>query len=198
MMDFLKKYNMHIFVIIVGALTLYDLLNWNSLSLVRKLVNVFAILGVLHEVEEKYWPGGFIELMLNKLKVNISELDDGKAKLSVVIFWLVYIGLGYVFDNILFFFMMTIVLSLFEAFIHTAGIKIHKLNKPYTPGLVTAWLLAITAIYSIVQLNKYSIIVPTDYLIGFILFIITFLMLASQVYSSIRLSFKDVISRIKN
>ena len=185
MMDFLKKYNMHIFVIIVGALTLYDLLNWNSLSLVRKLVNVFAILGVLHEVEEKSWPGGFIELMLNKLKVNISELDDGKAKLSVVIFWLVYIGLGYVFDNILFFFMMTIVLSLFEAFIHTAGIKIHKLNKPYTPGLVTAWLLAITAIYSIVQLNKYSIIVPTDYLIGFILFIITFLMLASQIYSSI-------------
>ena len=76
MIGFLKKYNMHIFILIVGILTVYDLLNWNSLSLVRKLVNVFAILGVLHEIEEKYWPGGFMELMLKKLKISMNDHVD--------------------------------------------------------------------------------------------------------------------------
>ena len=198
MIEFLKKYNMHIFIILVAILTAYDILNWNSLSLVRKLVNLFAILGILHEIEEKYWPGGFMELMLKKLKVDSNDFDDGKGKLFVVIFWLVYIGLGYVFDNIIFFFMMTIVLSLFEAFIHTAGIKIHKLNKPYTPGLVTAWLLAILAIYSIIQLNKFNLAGPADYLIGFLLFLISFIILASQVYRSIGLSMKEVMKRIRS
>ncbi len=186
---------MHIFIAIVCVLTAYDIANWNGLSIVRKLVNVFAILAILHEIEEKYWPGGFMELMLKKLKVNADDFDGDKAKLYVVIFWLVYIGLGYVFDNILFFFMMTVVLSLFEAFIHTAGIKIHKLDKPYTPGLISAWLLAITAIYSITQLG--GLAGPGDYIIGFILFAVSFIILATRVYGILGLSMGDVIKRIK-
>lgn len=197
MIEFLKKYNMHIFILIVAILTIYDLANWNSISLVRKLVNVFAVLGILHEIEEKYWSGGFMELMLKKLKVNISDFDTETAKMNVVIFWLVYIFLGYVFDNMIFFVMMTVVLSLFEAFIHTAGIKIHKLDKPYTPGLVTAWLMAIVAVYAIIQFNSLNMIHPTDYIIGFVLFVITFIMLANRTYALAGLSMSEVMSRIR-
>ena len=197
MIEFIKKYNLQIFILIVAILTIYDLANWNSLSLVRKLVNVFAVLGILHEIEEKYWPGGFMELMLKKLKVNISDFDTETANMNVVIFWLVYIFLGYVFDNMIFFVMMTVVLSLFEAFIHTAGIKIHKLDKAYTPGLVTAWLMAIVAVYAIIQFNSLNMIHPTDYIIGFVLFVITFIMLASRTYSLAGLSMGEVMSRIR-
>lgn len=84
---------MHLFILIVGILTIYDLANWNSISLVRKLVNVFAVFAILHEIEEKYWPGGFMELMLKKLKINIGDFDTETAKLNVVIFLLVYIFL---------------------------------------------------------------------------------------------------------
>ena len=132
MIEFLKKYNMHIFIVLIAILTVYDLLNWNQISIVRKLVNLFGILAILHEIEEKYWPGGFFDLMLKKLEININDVDVGRANLAVFIFWLVYLGLGYIFDNFVFFFMMTIVLSIFEAFVHTAGIKIHKLDKPHT------------------------------------------------------------------
>lgn len=197
MIEFIKKYNLQIFILIVAILTIYDLANWNSLSLVRKLVNVFAVLGILHEIEEKYWPGGFMELMLKKLKVNISDFDTETANMNVVIFWLVYLFLGYVFDNMIFFVMMTVVLSLFEAFIHTAGIKIHKLDKAYTPGLVTAWLMAIVAVYAIIQFNSLNMIHPTDYIIGFVLFVITFIMLASRTYSLAGLSMGEVMSRIR-
>ena len=135
--------------------------------------------------------------MLKKLKVDINDFDSGSANLCVFIFLLFYLALGYIFDNIVFFFIMTIVLSIFEAFINTAGIKIHKLDKPYTPGLVTAWLMAIAAIYSIIQLNKYGLAGPLDYLIGLILFIVSFMILGSQVYNQFGLSRKEVFERIR-
>lgn len=195
MIEFLKKYNMHIFIVLIAILTVYDFLNWDSISLVRKLVNLFGILAILHEIEEKYWLGGFFELMLKKMEININDVDVGRANLSVFIFWLVYLGLAYIFDNFVFFFMMTIALSIFEAFIHTAGIKIHKLDKPYTPGLVTAWILAIAAIYSIIQLSKFNLASPIDYLIGVILFIISFIILTSRVQAGMGINRKEMIKK---
>ena len=197
MMNFLKKYNIYVFIVLIALLTIYDFLNWDSISMVRKLVNLFAILAVLHEIEEKYWPGGFHNLMLKKIKVDINDFDLGSANLIVFIFLLVYIAMGYIFDNLVFFFIMAIILSIFEALIHTAGIKIHNLDKPYTPGLLTAWLMAIAAIYSIIQLNKYGLASPFDYLIGVILFIISFLILQSQVFKVIGISRKEAIIRVR-
>ena len=197
MMNFLKKYNIYVFIVLIALLTIYDFLNWDSISMVRKLVNLFAIFAVLHEIEEKYWPGGFHNLMLKKIKVDINDFDLGSANLIVFIFLLVYIAMGYIFDNLVFFFIMAIILSIFEALIHTAGIKIHNLDKPYTPGLVTAWLMAIAAIYSIIQLNKYGLASPFDYLIGVILFIISFLILQSQVFKVIGISRKEAIIRVR-
>ena len=83
MIGFFKKYNIYIFIAIVGILTIYDFLNWNNLSLVRKLVNLFAVLAILHEIEEKHWPGGFHEIMLKKMKVDINDFDVGRANLIV-------------------------------------------------------------------------------------------------------------------
>lgn len=197
MMNFLKKYNIYVFIVLIALLTIYDFLNWDSISMVRKLVNLFAILAVLHEIEEKYWPGGFHNLMLKKIKVDINDFDLGSANLIVFIFLLVYIAMGYIFDNLVFFFIMAIILSIFEALIHSAGIKIHNLDKPYTPGLLTAWLMAIAAIYSIIQLNKYGLASPFDYLIGVILFIISFLILQSQVFKVIGISRKEAIKRVR-
>lgn len=197
MMNFLKKYNIYVFIVLIALLTIYDFLNWDSISMVRKLVNLFAIFAVLHEIEEKYWPGGFHNLMLKKIKVDINDFDLGSANLIVFIFLLVYIAMGYIFDNLVFFFIMAIILSIFEALIHTAGIKIHNLDKPYTPGLLTAWLMAIAAIYSIIQLNKYGLASPFDYLIGVILFIISFLILQSQVFKVIGISRKEAIIRVR-
>lgn len=197
MMNFLKKYNIYVFIVLIALLTIYDFLNWDSISMVRKLVNLFAIFAVLHEIEEKYWPGGFHNLMLKKIKVDINDFDLGSANLIVFIFLLVYIAMGYIFDNLVFFFIMAIILSIFEALIHSAGIKIHNLDKPYTPGLLTAWLMAIAAIYSIIQLNKYGLASPFDYLIGVILFIISFLILQSQVFKVIGISRKEAIKRVR-
>ena len=86
--------------------------------------------------------------------------------------------------------MTTINLPLFKAFIHTTSIKIHKLD--YTPSLITAWMRVIAAIYSIIKLNRPHLIIPTDYLIRFALFIISFMILASQTYKLVGLNIKEL------
>ena len=52
-MSFIKKYNTWIFITIVAVLTIADIIFWNSLSLTRKIITVFAVLAALHEIEEK-------------------------------------------------------------------------------------------------------------------------------------------------
>lgn len=195
MIEFLKKYNLYVFILIIALLTVYDIANWDGLSTVRKLVNLFGVLAILHEVEEKYWPGGFHELMMKKFNVNISDFDAGRANLAVFIFWIAYLALGYIFDSMVFFFLMTVVLSLFEAFIHTAGIKIHNLDKPYTPGMLTAWMLAVAAIYSIITLN--GVAGAADYVIAFVLFVLTFMTLTTQVQKSAGITRSEMIEKIR-
>lgn len=132
--------------------------------------------------------------MLKKFEINADDFDVESANFAVFLFGMVYLALGYIFDNMVFFFLMTIVLSIFEAFIHTAGIKIHNLNKPYTPGMVTAWLMAIAAIYSAIRLN--GIAAPIDYLIAIVLFVVSFAILASRIWSSAGITRKDMLEKI--
>ena len=58
-------------------------------------------------------------------------------------------------------------------------------------------MMAIAAIYSIIHLNKYGLAGPLDYLIGAILFIVSFMILGSQVYKQFGLSIKEVIKRVR-
>ena len=49
------------------------------------------------------------------------------------------------------------------------------MRKPYTPGLLTAWLLAAMAVISIVLLNRDHLVNAGCYAVGTILMIVSFL-----------------------
>lgn len=128
----------------------------------------------MHEIEEKIWPGGFYELMLKKFGMTTSEVDLERGTLIVSIYWIILLGSAYLFDEYPFLLAITITLSFFEAIIHTAGIKLHHLKKPYTPGLVTAVCLAIAGIYAVYRLNTEGIIASVDYIKGVVLWFLSF------------------------
>ena len=173
-MSFIKKYNTWIFITIVAVLTIADIIFWNSLSLTRKIITVFAVLAALHEIEEKVWPGGFYDLMLKKFRMTPDEVDLGRGTLVVSIYWLLLLGSAYIFDSRLYLLAAIIVLAFFEAVIHTAGIRIHHLKKPYTPGLLTAWCLAIAGGFAVHSLNKAGSISRGDYALGFVVWLVSF------------------------
>ena len=53
--------------------------------------------------------------------------------------------------------------------IHVAGIKIHKLKKPYTPGMITALILFVYSVIVITQINKAGGLPAWQWIVGFIL-----------------------------
>lgn len=66
MKKFVLKYYLELFTAFVLVFTVIDGVLYPKISDYRKLINLFMVLGVLHEWEEKRFPGGFFELMAKK------------------------------------------------------------------------------------------------------------------------------------
>ena len=197
-MGFVKKNNTYIFIAIVAILVIFDAFLWNRLSLTRKLITFFAVIAALHEIEEKVWPGGFYELMLKKFGMKKEEVDIDRGTLVVSIYWIIILGAAYIFDSQVFLLAITIALSFFEAFIHTAGIKIHHLKKPYTPGLVTAWCMAAVGVFSVIALNRTGMAIGTDYALGVALWLLSFICMDIVIITGFGKSIPDLIKSVRN
>lgn len=174
-----------VFIIIALIFAAVNLLLWGRLSPVRRLVTVFALLAAAHEAEEKLWPGGFFDLMLGKLGLRREEVDLSRGTAAVGAYWLLLLALPYLFHGQPWLLAMTIALSFFEAFIHTAGIAIHHLKRPYTPGMITAWLLAAAAVAAVGRLNAGGLIGLGGYIAGALLMVGSFLCLEGVILLSL-------------
>ena len=84
---------------------------------------------------------------------------------------IIFTLLPWIFDRIYLLIVPPIGLSLFEGFIHTVGIKLMKTKKPYTPGMVTAWMMFAFAIYSIIVLPPLG---AKNWLLGIALLLVEF------------------------
>lgn len=197
MKNWIMKYNLEIFSTIVLLFVGVMILFFPEISYVRKITLAYAILAILHEFEEKRTPGGFFELMAKKFELPENTNLD-LASFFVICYWLVLIMLPFVFDSVEIFLVMPIALGIFETFIHTAGIWIHHMKKPYTPGLASAWPMGALSVYSIYFLNTYTDISGTDYLIGVILMVIGFLFLERGTLYAANMTFKDLRNKIIN
>jgi hypothetical protein len=196
-MAFVKKYNTYVFIALVAVLVIADVIVWNSLSLTRKLITAFAVAAAMHEIEEKVWPGGFYELMLKKFGMKKEEVDIDRGTLVVSIYWIVILGAAYIFDSQVFLLAIIITLSFFEAFIHTVGIKIHRLTKPYTPGLVTAWCMAAVGVVAVITLNRTGMAAAKDYVLGAVFWLLSFVCMDIVIISGFGKSFSDLINSVR-
>ena len=160
----------------------------------RKIITIFAVVAAMHEIEEKVWPGGFYELMLKKFGMKKEEVDIDRGTLVVSIYWIVILGAAYIFDSQVFLLAITITLSFFEAFIHTVGIKIHHLTKPYTPGLVTAWCMAAVGVFAVFTLNRTGMAAAKDYVLGAVFWLLSFACMDIVIISGFGKSFSDLIN----
>lgn len=192
MKKWLVTYSLEIFATMVLLVVLAVMLFVPEISYMRTLALGFAILAVLHEYEEKRVPGGFFDLMAKKFGMNKETTNVDLAGFFVICYWLVLIVLPFVFDDCIALLVMPIVLGFFEAFIHTAGIWIHKMRRPYTPGLASAWLMAGLSLWSVHYLNTATGATGTDYLIGTVLMAIGFALLECGTLYAANMTFKDV------
>lgn len=197
MKKFIFKYNLELFTVLVFLLTVIDCILYSGISPFRKLINLFLIIGVLHEWEEKRFPGGFFELMANKFGLTPEKEKFEQSGSVVILYWIIITAVPFIFDRYAFLVLVPVVLGFFEAFVHTMGIFIHKMKKPYTPGLITAWIMAFASVYTVYYLASNHLAAASDYIAGVILMFGSFILMDVAIIRIFGVSPAHIRERIK-
>ena len=92
---------------------------------------------------------------------------------------------------------ITITFSFFEAFIHPVGIKIHRLTKPYTPGLVTAWCMAAVGVVAVITLNRTGMAAAKDYVLGAVFWLLSFVCMDIVIIAGFGKSPAEILATVK-
>ena len=192
----LKKYNLEIMtVIFFGTITTCAVFG-SQLGLIQRIMLGYMFLFTLHEWEETRYPGGFADLMVKFFGVEADADKIAKAHIPVAGLLLVITFVPF-FTQIPLLSLVPVYLGLFETFIHLAGIKIHKMEKPYTPGMVTGILLGITSVLVLVTYTREHLLSGSGYVWGIPLMILCFAAMQRTVLAIYGLGYRFVIANVK-
>lgn len=196
-MKFFIKYNLYILsvyaLIMLGVLVAF----WDSFSLVQRFTIGFLGLITLHEWEETKFPGGFFKVMGGIMNIDMSRVPEESLHLFPTVFIIVLTLLPLLFPGIAGLFLAVMYLGIFEGLIHIVGIKLGRLKKPYTPGMVTAELMLVYSIAGIYFAVSKGLIAPLDWLLALVVFVGGFLLMEIGVYRILNVKFADVVKRMK-
>ncbi len=191
------KYNLEIMSGIFAVITAIAVINWNDLSLLRQMTVLFMILYTLHEWEESRFPGGFYRIFFSKCTID-PTVSEEQMHLPVAVYLMIILLTPFIFENIVVVALVPLILALFEGFIHTAGIVIHQLKKPYSPGMITAWIMFGYAIIMIHRLNTEFALEAFDWILGVALTIISFVIMEIRFMKGVDITIKEFQTNMKN
>lgn len=191
------KYNLEIMTLIFLVVITTGLLNWNSLSFLRQMTLIFMALYTLHEWEESRFPGGFYRIFFSKCTID-PHVSEERLHLPVALYLLVILLVPFMFDNVVIFALVPLILALFEGFIHTAGIIIHQLKKPYSPGMITAWIMFAYAVIMIGKLNVQFELNVINWICGIVLTFISFVIMEIKFMDGAGITIKEFQTNMRN
>ena len=76
--------------------------------------------------------------------------------------------------------------------------KLHKMSKPYTPGMISALALLVLSVCALVMFSKQGIVAGSDYVFGFLCMVACFAVMQRTVISIFGLGYKDIIAKAKS
>lgn len=119
------------------------------------------------------------------------KVSEARMHLPVAIYILIMLLVPFALQNITFLILIPLGLGIFEGVIHVAGIKIHKLKKPYTPGMITGIIMFVYSIFVITQINNAGGLLVWQWILGFVLALIGFVIMEQFFLKTVGLTFID-------
>ena len=176
MIRFLKYYSNEIYTLITMIFILSAALI-GDLSVIQNFVLVYAFLFMLHEWEEGTYPGGFFDKFSEVLQVETNEEMRRITRVPVVILLLIITIIPFYLDNYIIPILMTATLGILEGVVHIAFIKLFRMDKFYSPGMVTAELQFIFSIFFYIYVAKHHLATGMEFLIGTLLMVVGFMIM---------------------
>lgn len=165
MWNFIRRYALEIYTVLSIALLVCAAMI-GELSVIRKLVVIATFLFILHEWEETRYPGGFISIIGTLFLVKVNDNLERTLHIPACIALLILSIVPFVFDKTPMITMTLATFGIIEGLTHTAGIRVFRTQKFYTPGMITAWLETGVSILLIIYLVTNHLGQWYDYLLG--------------------------------
>lgn len=196
MKRFIKYYALEIYTVLALSFIVVAAVIGN-LSTVQKLVVVDALLFVLHEWEEGHYPGGFIKLISGLVGIRVDEDMSRASRIPAGILLLTLSIVPFVFDTTPLITIAVATFGIIECFVHTMGIRLFRMKRFYTPGMVTAWLEFVVSVMMIAYLAVNDIARWYDYVFGPLLMIVCFGLLQKTMTLMVGIRYSDMPKMIR-
>lgn len=196
MKRFIKYYALEIYTVLALSFIVAAAVIGN-LSTVQKLVVVDALLFVLHEWEEGHYPGGFIKLISGLVGIKVDDDMSRASRIPTGILLLTLSIVPFVFDTTPLIIVAVATFGFIECFVHTMGIRIFRMKRFYTPGMVTAWLEFVVSVMIITYLAVNDIARWYDYVFGPLLMIVCFGLLQKTMTLMVGIRYSDMPKMIR-
>ena len=193
---FIKRYALEIYTVISLGLLLAGAL-MDNLSVIQKFVMVYNLLFILHEWEEMHYPGGFVDLISGMLGKDVSREQKLASRIPTSILLLVFTFVPFFWDDCVIFILVTAALGIFEGYVHLMAIRLFRLPKFYSPGLVTAELELLVSIALIVWLEQNCLATATDYILGFAIMFACFVTMQKTLTMMIGIKYSEIPNCIR-
>lgn len=196
---FIKHYALEIYTVIAMLLITLVAMFMDNLTVIQQAAVWASFLCILHEWEEGRYPGGCLDLILkNVLKREVDkEAALGSRLITGVFIFVITIVPFFFGDKIPMFAVAMATFFIFEGCVHVAGIKIFKLDKPYTPGMATAEIELVSGVALIVYLAVNHLVAWYDYTFGPFVFLACFVIMQRTLMATIGLRYKDMFAIVK-
>lgn len=199
MWKFMKHYALEIYTAVAMFLIVLVALFMPELSIIQKFVVFMSFVFILHEWEEGRYPGGFLDLIMQLLQRKVDDETVRASRLVTAVLIYALTLLPFFFGDAYPMFAVAVAtFCIFEGFIHIFGIRIFRLPKFYTPGMVTAEVEAVTGIALIVYLAVNHLGAWYDYVCGPFIFLACFACMQRTLMSMVGgLHYSDMPKLIK-
>jgi len=194
---FLARNTTNILALYFVGWALWAGFNWETVTLVQKLVMVLFLLLVVHEYEEGY-KERFISLMGQAMGVKTDELKvPGLIHVPADFLIVIFFTLALIFPDRMWLVFPTFILGIFEMFIHNWGIVMFRL-KGVTPGWWSAMLQGAWSIYALVLINRTIEYDGIQWLWASLLYISLFVSLEACTWATAGKKMPDVMANFRS
>ena len=196
MIKYIKHYALEIYTVL-AMIFIVGTAMMGELSVIQKLVVIDAFLFILHEWEEGHYPGGFVNLVVGLIGVQVSDETKRASRIPAGILLLLLSILPFVFHDVPLITMAVATFGIIEGFVHTIGIRLFRMKHFYTPGMATAWLELVVSIFMIAYLIINHLGEWQDYVFGPIVMLICFASLQKTMTLMVGVNYGDMPKMVK-
>lgn len=198
-MKFIKYYSQEIYTVITIMLVTASAI-FITPDFTQKVMLVYIFLFLLHEWEEGVYPGGFVDMMMGEI-INVGHLSteeqQRESRIYIDILLLILTFVPFFAHEHFWLALPCVYLGFLEGFVHTASMKIFKMKRSYTPGMVTALCQFAFSTVMMVIIIKNQMVESWQYIVAFVALVALFICAQSQVAATNGLEYRKMPKLIR-